>query len=198
LWHAYTRGIHPSSCPSPSGQLSAVDLLSHPSSCTAAGAEGPLDTRSVWRSRVRRSLVLSCLMHVRCCANAPRTAEGWGAGVPPHFPSCIPNWLIATGQICPWQRTIHGGRIRAQQATKRRRRRKRLRKHNGLVPGGGSVASFFPVVLPSSPGSSSHLPCAGVTSGARAAASLGGPGSSKGKGGCGSVLRACGAHLSRD
>jgi hypothetical protein len=30
LRHAHTRGSSPSSCPSPSGQPSAVDLLSHP------------------------------------------------------------------------------------------------------------------------------------------------------------------------
>jgi hypothetical protein len=46
-----------------------------------------------------------------------------------------------------------------------------LRKHNGLASGTGGVASYFSVVPPSSPGSFPHPPCAGVTSGARAAAS---------------------------
>ena len=52
-----------------------------------------------------------------------------------------------------------------------KRRRKQLRKHNGLASGKGCVASYFSVVPPSSPGSSPHPPCAGVTSGARAATS---------------------------
>jgi len=75
---------------------------------------------------------------------------------------------IATGQILSWQRTIHGGRIRVQQAAPKRRR---AGKAPRAAAGGGSVASFFPVVPPSSPGPSSHLSCAGVPSGARAAAS---------------------------
>jgi hypothetical protein len=65
-----------------------------------------------------------------------------------------------------WQRTMDGGKIPIPQPKKRRR--KQLRKHNGL---GGSVASYVSVVPPSSPGSSPHTPCAGVTPGARAAAS---------------------------
>jgi hypothetical protein len=75
---------------------------------------------------------------------------------------------IANGQICSWQRTIYGGRIRVQQAAPKRRRAGKAQR---AAAGGGSVVSFFPVIPPSSPGSSSNLPCAGVPSGARAAAS---------------------------
>ena len=73
---------------------------------------------------------------------------------------------ISERTLQEWQGTMDGGRIPVSQPKKRRR--KRLRKHNGLASGGGSDASYFSVVPPSSPGSSSHPPCTGVTSGARA------------------------------
>jgi hypothetical protein len=58
---------------------------------------------------------------------------------------------------------------------KKKRRRRRLQKHKGLESGGSSVACCLllcctPTHPP--PGSSSHSPCADVTPGARAAASV--------------------------
>ena len=95
---------------------------------------------------------------------------------------------ISERTLQEWQRTMDGRKIPILQPKKRRR--KKLRKHNELASGKGSVASYFSVVPPSSPGSSPHPPCAGVTPGARAAASAAlVAGSSKCKGGCDSVLR---------
>ena len=76
---------------------------------------------------------------------------------------------ISERTLQEWQRTMDGRKIPIPQPKKRRR--KKLRKHNELASGKGSVASYFSVVPPSSPGSSPHPPCAGVTPGARAAAS---------------------------
>ena len=78
---------------------------------------------------------------------------------------------ISKGAIRKWQGTMDGGRIPISQP-KKKKRRKRLQQHKGLESGGCSVASFFSVAPPPSLGSSSHSPCADVTSGARAAASV--------------------------
>jgi hypothetical protein len=58
---------------------------------------------------------------------------------------------IATGQTCSWQRTIHGGRIRVQQAAPKRRRAGKA--HRGLQLAGvvlppSSLLYLFPPLVP--------------------------------------------------
>jgi hypothetical protein len=78
---------------------------------------------------------------------------------------------ISEGVLRKWQGTMDGGRIPISQP-KMKKRRGCLQKHKGLESSGCSVVSFFSVAPPSSLSSSSHPPCADVTSGARAAASV--------------------------
>jgi hypothetical protein len=104
---------------------------------------------------------------------------------------------ISERALQEWQMTMDGRKIPIPQTKKRRR--KQLRKHNGLASGKGCVVSYFSVVPPSSPGSSPHPPCAGVTRYVgRSCSCIGGPGSSRCKGGCDSMLRTGAAHLSSD
>jgi hypothetical protein len=98
----------------------------------------------------------------------------------PDTPTCeAGTHSYRKGRFGKWQGTVDGGRISISQP-KKKKRKKRLQRHKGLESGGGECCLLLLCCTSSPPWFPLPSPlCADATSGAGAAASLGGLGSSK-------------------